>query len=508
MSAAMQAKEMKAPLLRLHAITKRFSGVTALNGVDFELHAGEVHALLGENGAGKSTLIKVLAGVHRADEGAVFMDGNPVDIHQVADAERYGIRVIHQELSLAPNLTVAENIYLGREPKRFGLLNRRQMNEDARTLVKRLGLEEIAAVHLQVSTLSIAQRQLVEIARALSSEARVLILDEPTSSLSGAETEALFVTLDRLRKQGVGIIYISHRLEEVLRLADRITVLRDGSTIGTQQATQVNKRELVHWLVGRDITDYFHRPAHKPGKRALEVRGLRNERVRGVSLQVRYGEILGIAGLVGSGRSELMRAIFGVDRFSEGEIRLDGERVEIHSPGDAVKAGIILIPEDRQGEGLVMMQSVGFNIALPWLKDWIHAARFNRKHRSGIIDRAITSCVIKVSNPDSQPVDSLSGGNQQKVLVSRWMERRPKVLILDEPTRGVDVGAREDMFQVIAGLVEEGMAVILISSDLAEVLSMSHRVAVYRDGAVVKEMAAEEANMEDVMGLLTGVGQI
>jgi ribose transport system ATP-binding protein len=496
------------PLLRLTGVAKRFGGVRALDGVAFDLRAGEVHALLGENGAGKSTLIKTLAGVHMPDAGHIEVDGAPVTIRGVADADRLGIRVIHQELSLAPNLSVAENIYLGAEPTRFGLLSRGRMNDAAAKLIESLGLTELrGAERMPVRELSVAHAQLVEIARALSRRARVLILDEPTSSLSEAETEALFVTLERLKSQGVGIIYISHRLEEIARLADRVTVLRDGRSIGTQDAAGLDRQQLVAWMVGREITDYFHRPPPRTvgpaDVPALEVRGLRNARVHDVSLAVYPGEILGVAGLVGSGRSELVRAIFGVDRRQAGQIFVDGRPVAIARPRDALDAGVVLVPEDRKLQGLVMTNSVAFNLALPWAHRWNPSFLPDRRERAAIVGRAIRGFGIKVADP-AQPVGGLSGGNQQKVLVGRWMEERPKVLILDEPTRGVDVGAREEMFTVLARLVSEGMAVLMISSDLAEVMNMSHRLALYRDGRIVDTVDPRAVTPEAVMHRLTG----
>lgn len=493
----------EAGLLRLEGISKRFGGVKALDNVDFDLREGEIHALLGENGAGKSTLIKVLGGIYIPDTGRIRIDGEAVNIREVSDAERYSIRIIHQELSLAPNLSVAENIYLGREPVRGGFLDRRKMDEDARKLVTSLGLDEIRAVETNICDLSVAHQQLVEIARALSCQVRILVLDEPTSCLSEAEMEALFVTLRRLRSKGVGIIYISHRLEEIIRLADRITVLRDGSSIGTQLTGEVNQRDLVRWMVGRDIVDHFHRPIQRKGETALEVRGLRNAKVRGVSFELRYGEVLGLAGLVGSGRTELARAIFGIDAVEEGEIIIDGQAVTIKNPGDALEAGIVLVPEDRKVEGLVMSQSVGFNLALPWVADWISGIVLNERKRREIIDRAIRNFNIKTARRE-QGIDGLSGGNQQKVLVGRWMEHRPKILILDEPTRGVDVGSREEMFAIIGSLVESGMAVLLISSDLYEVVNTSHRVALYRDGCILGTRGADAINLEEVMEELTG----
>lgn len=491
------------PLLEVEGVTKTFGGVTALNNVSFDLQSGEIHALLGENGAGKSTLIKTLAGVHTPDAGTIRLDGQIVKINNVADADRFGIRVIHQELSLTPNLSIAENIFLGKEPSRLGLINRQQIYRQAKALVDKLGLREIERVRTPVSELSVAQRQLVEIARALSSQARILILDEPTSSLSESETEALFATLDRLRSADVGIIYISHRLEEIIRLADRITVLRDGQSVGTQLTSEVNQRKLVEWMVGRDIVDYFHRPAYRPGEAALEVRHLRNSFINDVSFQLHYGEILGVAGLVGSGRTELARAIFGIDPLDGGEVLVDEKAVPIGSPRDAIDAGIVLVSEDRRKEGLVMTQSLAFNLALPWTEHWNSWGMPDYRKRQEIVNRAISGFKIKAAHPE-QNIGNLSGGNQQKALVGRWMEIRPKVLILDEPTRGVDVGAREEMFRIISTLVEDGMAVLMISSDLAEIMGMSHRIMLYREGQIIDTQMAEELTPEKIMAQLTG----
>jgi ABC-type sugar transport system ATPase subunit len=490
-------------LLRLRGIRKAFGGVHALEGVDFELKAGEIHALLGENGAGKTTLIKVLGGIHLPDAGSIVIDGREASIRNVAEADREGIRIIHQELSLAPNLSVAENIYLGREPHRLGLLNRRSMYQQAESLLAGLGLDVIKDVRADVSKLSVAHQQLVEIARALSTSARILVLDEPTSALSEAETETLFVALRRLRSQGVGMIYISHRLEEIARLTDRVTVLRDGKSIGTQNTTNLDHPQLIRWMVGRDIEDHFRRPSSLAGSPALEVHDLRAAKVDGVNFEVRHGEILGIAGLVGSGRSEMARAIFGIDPVQSGRIAVNGREVEINGPRDALDAGIVLVPEDRKLQGLVLSQSVTFNTALPWLKDWITGFMPNERKRREIVERAIRTFGIKVADP-GQTIDSLSGGNQQKLLVGRWMEHPPKVLILDEPTRGVDVGAREEIFDIIGSLVEGGMAVVLISSDLGEVLNLSNRIAVYRDGRILDTAEADRFTLENIMQLLTG----
>ncbi len=490
------------PLLSLRGVNKRYGGVHALGGVDFTLHAGEIHALIGENGAGKSTLINVLGGLVRPDSGSVEVNGLRVEIRNVAEADRLGIRVIHQELSLAPNLLVAENLFLGREPLWFGLLDRRRMVDEAQRLIALLGLPEIGSPEALVATLSTARQQMVEIARALGVRSQVLILDEPTSSLSEAETAALFNVLRRLREQGVGIIYISHRLEDVRRLADRITVLRDGKNVGTQTVSELDPRTLVRWMVGRDIKDHFPRPPWNPGATALEVRRLCNARVHDVSFMLRRGEILGFAGLVGAGRSELARSLSGIDPIASGEILVEGRTVKIGSPAEARAAGIALVPEDRQRQGLVMTGSVAYNLALPWTRDWIHGIRFDGTRRAQIVARAIGDFAIKVADPE-QNVGSLSGGNQQKVVVGRCMEHPPRILILDEPTRGVDVGAREDVYTILRRLLAAGMAMILISSDLPEVMGLSHRLALYRDGRIVREVLASETTAEDVMAELT-----
>jgi ABC-type sugar transport system ATPase subunit len=490
------------PLMRVSGIRKRFGGVTALDGVDLDLRAGEVHALLGENGAGKSTLIKILGGVYQPDQGEVRIGGTSVKVTDVATADRLGIRLIHQELALAPNLTVAENIFLGREPSRYCLLDRNQLFRDAAALCRGLGLQEISDVRVLVRELSVAQQQMVEIARALSIKARVLVLDEPTASLSEAETERLFAKLCQLRSQGVGIIYISHRLEEIQRIADRITVLRDGRSVGTQHAANVDTTELIRWMVGRELRNHYPRSESRSGSVALRVRNLRGRRVHGVSFDIRYGEILGFAGLVGSGRTDLAQTLFGIEPAWSGEITVDGKPVVIRTPAEALAAGLALVPEDRKREGLVMGQSVAYNLALPWVNHWLHGCMPNEGRRGEIVMRAVRNFAIKTSDVN-ETVSSLSGGNQQKVVVGRWMEKPPKILILDEPTRGVDVGAREEMFGIIHRFVDEGMAVLLISSDLPEVMNLSHRLALYRNGRIARDVPAGEITAEEVMAELT-----
>ena len=494
--------ESTATLLALRGIRKHFGGVVALDGVDFELRAGEIHALLGENGAGKSTLINILGGIHRPDEGEIRVDGKVAQIGSVTDADRLGIRLIHQDLALAPNLSIADNLFLGREPLRFGLLDRRRLVADAERLRDELGLPELGDVRVRIGELSIARRQLVEIARALAVRVRILVLDEPTASLSESETEVLFVKLRRLRSQGVGIIYISHRLEEISRLADRITVLRDGRSIGTQRQADINMQQLITWMVGRELKEHYPRPPHTPGEVALSVRGLRAPGVNDVSFDLCCGEVLGLAGLVGAGRTELAHVLGGFVPSTGGEIVIEGHPVQLHSPADARAAGITLVPEDRKRHGLVMTQTVGFNLALPWTHLWSRGCVPDHKRRDAIVARAMKRFMIKASSAEAK-VDTLSGGNQQKVVVGKWMEQPPKILILDEPTRGVDVGAREEIFALIGRLIAQRMAVLLISSDLPEVMNLSHRLALYRDGRIVRHGAAADFTPEEVMAELT-----
>lgn len=498
------APESTATLLALRGIRKHFGGVVALDGVDFELRAGEIHALLGENGAGKSTLINILGGIHRPDKGEISVDGEAARIGGVSDADRLGIRLIHQELALAPNLSIAENLFLGREPARFGLLDRRRLIADAERLRDEIGLSELGDVRARVGELNVARRQLVEIARALAVRVRILVLDEPTASLSESETEALFGKLRRLRAQGVGIIYISHRLEEISRLADRITVLRDGRSIGTQRAADINIRQLINWMVGRELKEHYPRPPHAPGEVALSVRGLRAPGVNDVSFDLRRGEVLGLAGLVGAGRTELARVLGGLVPATAGEIAVGGRVVRLRDPAAARAAGIVLVPEDRKRDGLVMTQTVGFNLALPWTRLWARGCMPDSRRRDSIVARALKDFAIRTSGADAQ-IGTLSGGNQQKVVVGKWMEQPPKILILDEPTRGVDVGAREEIFALIGRLVAKCMAVLLISSDLPEVMNLSHRIALYRDGRIVREGAAADFTPERVMAELTRV---
>jgi ABC-type sugar transport system ATPase subunit len=499
-------------LLEVRGLRKRFGGTVALGGVDFDVRGGEIHALAGANGAGKSTLIRILAGVHAPDGGELRWEGSPITIPSVAAAERLGIRVIHQELALAPNLSIAENLFLGREPAWFGMVRRRRLIADARRWVSDLGFAELREVTRPVGSLSTGCQQLVEIARALAGRARLLILDEPTASLTAAEAEALFARLAELRSRGTAIIHISHRLDELERLADRITVLRDGASVGTIVAgpgsPRFHRDDLVQRMVGRAVAEHAERPALPPPEResppALTVESLSAGKVREVSFRIRRGEVYGLAGIVGAGRTELARALFGIDPIDSGRVLIDGRPVSLQSPAAALAAGIAMVPEDRKGQGIFPNESVGFQLALPWLREWITAGVVPRPTlRRRLVDRLLGEFAIKTRHRDAS-VGELSGGNQQKGVVARWMHRPPRVLILDEPTRGVDVGARGEMFSIIRRLVEErGLAVLLISSDLPEVTSLCHRLGLMRGGRLVAETDPATTPPEAIMAELT-----
>ncbi len=491
-------------LLRATNISKTFAGVQALQGVSFELRAGEVHAIVGENGAGKSTLTKIITGVHEADDGSLEVNGRVIAKNDPVISRSLGIAIIHQQPALFPDLTVAENIALGLEPPgwwrpiRWGERRRR-----ARELLERVG----AAIDPDavVQSLSMPQQQLVEIARALGADARILILDEPTASLSEREVERLFRMIRDLRSQGVGMIYISHRLDELFQVADRVTILRDGCTVATRPMAEVDRAELIRLMVGRDLTAVFPKQTVTPGEVVLELRGVgrRDANVEGVNLSVRAGEILGLAGLVGAGRTELARILFGLTPADAGEIRLRGNAVEIRSPTHAVELGIAYVPEDRRRHGVLLEMPVAPNISLAILTKiatlgWIDTAR-ERSIASAFVERL----AIKTASIDAVAAN-LSGGNQQKVALARWLATEPAVLILDEPTQGVDVGAKAEIHRLMSELAAKGLAIIMISSELPEILGMSDRIAVMHDGAIMDVMDRAEATQEKLLSLALG----
>jgi ribose transport system ATP-binding protein len=502
---------MPTPRLEVTGARKQFPGVLALDGVSLTLAPGEVLAVVGENGAGKSTLMKVVAGVYQPDAGEVRLDGRPVRFPGPADAIRAGVCLIHQELNLAENLSVADNVFLGRELTVGGglrVLDRREMGARAAELLGRVGLPAGHAA-ARVGGLPPGEKQLVEIARALGMDVRVLIMDEPTSSLTQRETERLYAVIDALKAHGVSVLYISHRLAEVKRCADRVSVLRDGRNAGELGKDQITHDNMVRLMVGRDMTQFYPK-VHRSGVGGPPVLGVRELRYRGgpavpVSLDVRAGEILGMAGLVGAGRTELSEAVFGVRHLTAGGLLLDGRPLRITRPADAIAAGILLVPEDRRLHGLVVPESVGFNLSLPnlgRLGSWLGVRRRAEAelHRTWI-DR------LRVKTPSAaQPVGLLSGGNQQKVVYGKWLARDPRVLILDEPTRGVDVGAKAEIYALVDELAGRGVAVWMITSDMEELLGMADRVVVMHEGKLAGELTRDRLTEEAVMRLATGGG--
>ena len=491
-------------ILKLSEISKSFAGVRALKGVSFDLKAGEVHALVGENGAGKSTLIKVVTGAHAPDEGTMEVLGQVIEGNNPSRARSLGIAAIYQQPALFPDLTVAENIAIGLEPPgpwrvvRWGA--RRRL---ARTLLERIG----AAIdpEAEVRSLTMPEQQLVEIARALGAEAKILIMDEPTASLTDQEVDRLFRVVHDLKSQGVGIIYISHRLEELPRVADRVTALRDGSLVGTRPMDEVDRAELIRMMVGRELSAVFPKVQIAPGEVVLEVKGLgcTASGVHGVSFQVREGEMLGLAGLIGAGRTELARVLFGLTPADSGTILLDGEAVVIDSPGLAVESGIAYVPEDRRRHGVILEMSVASNETLATLGRISTLGMLDfRKEREVAADLS-KRLGVKAASIDS-PVGDLSGGNQQKVALARWLASDPSVLILDEPTQGVDVGAKAEIHRLMGELAAKGMAIVMISSELPEILGMSDRIAVMHGGTIVGTLDRAGATQEAILELALG----
>ena len=486
------------PLLRLSGVSKRFGGVLAVDRVDLTVRAGTVHALLGENGAGKSTLIKMIAGVHEPDSGSIAVHGEPVRIRNTSAAESLGIATIHQELNLVPSMTVAENITLGRTPRRFGLVNRKEMRRIAQQALDRVGLR--IDLDAQVGTLGIAVQQLIEIAKALSVEARVLVLDEPTAALTGTETEQLFRIMRTLRDSGVGMVFISHHLEEITDIADTVTVLRDGTFVDEVPAGTSEDR-LVRLMVGRSIEALFPRRTPTLGQRMLHVDGLTAAgRFAEISLSVRAGEVVGLAGLVGAGRTELLRAIAGADAYDSGEVRVADTPVPAADIRAAVANGIGHVPEDRKSQGLVSLLPVEDNIGLATLRSSGRGPLADRRGQHHHAREISDTLQIKMDSV-RQPVSALSGGNQQKVVFGRWLLAGSRILLLDEPTRGVDVGSKVEIYELINSLTANGTAVLLASSELPEVLGMSDRVIVMSRGRVAGELSPDEATQDTVMSL-------
>jgi ABC-type sugar transport system ATPase subunit len=502
-------------MLQIKSVSKSFPGVRALRNVSLTVRRGEVHALLGENGAGKSTLMKILSGVYTGYQGAIYLDGQPLALQGPRDAQRHGIAIIHQELNLVPELTIAENLFLGREPGTpLHTLDRRRMERETRALLERLNLS--LPPDRPVKWLRVGEQQLVEIARALGQGARLLILDEPTSALSETEAERLFTLIAALKGEGVTMIYISHRLDEIFRIADRITVLRDGEYVGTRRAEETGPDELIRMMVGRPLNDLFPKEAAAPGDEALRVEGLgllpdgeRGGRALGdISFTLRRGEILGVAGLMGAGRTELLEALFGVHgpHRTGGRIVVAGRERRIASPRDAIRTGLAFVTEDRKDKSLITTLSVGHNITLAALRAFLTGGFLRTGAENEAVRRSMEQLRIKAPGPAAL-VDTLSGGNQQKVALAKCLLTRPGVLLLDEPTRGIDVGAKAEIYTLISRLARNGAGIVMASSELPEILAMCDRVLVLCEGRLTAELTRAEATQERIMEAATPSGR-
>ncbi len=486
-------------LLEMKGISKSFPGVKALQNVGLQLRAGEVHALLGENGAGKSTLIKVLGGIYHAEEGEIYVEGQKVRIDSVAAARLAGVSIVHQELVLVPYMTVAENIFLGREPGSRFNIHRAKMTEEAQKLLD--AYEMNIDADALVEQLTIAQQQMVEIVKAISFQSKILVMDEPTSSISDKEVGFLFETMRMLTKKGVGIIYISHKMSELEEICDRVTVMRDGQTVGTREVKTTKKDDLIALMVGRELTNYYTRDYQEPGEVILKCEHISDGKmVKDASFELRKGEIIGFAGLVGAGRSETMKAIFGLTPHMTGDVYVNGQKVHIRTPVEALKYRIALVPESRKEEGLYRVQSVRFNSTIEVLGQFIRNLRVDVKKEEEITQKYIDLMATKTPSQE-QIIGNLSGGNQQKVMIGRWLATDPQILILDEPTRGVDVGAKAEIYAIMNELVKKGMSIIMISSELPEIINMSDRVYVMNEGRVTGCLDHESVTQEAIMQL-------
>ncbi|KSU82018.1 ribose transport system ATP-binding protein [Fictibacillus enclensis] len=492
------------PLVQLSGIYKSFSDVHVLKDVNFEVRPGEVHALMGENGAGKSTLMKIMAGIYQRDKGTAMVKGKEVHFSSPKEAEEMGIGVVHQELNIIPYLTVTENLFLGKELTygKSGILRTGAMRKQARKALEALGVKiDPDAV---AGELSVGQQQMIEIAKVLETNSDCIIMDEPTAALTDREIEALFEVIEKLRNQGVGIVYISHRMEEIFRICDRISVLRDGNFIGTKMVSETDFDEIVSMMVGRELGDRFPVRQVTIGPERLRVENLsRNEHFKDIHFDVKQGEILGVAGLMGAGRTEIMEAIFGYKKKDSGTVYLDGQRLNISKPADAIAAGLAFVTEDRKDKGLVIGMTVRENFTLTNLKAVSKNGILSARSEQEETDRLIKKLHVKTSGRE-QTVKSLSGGNQQKIVIGKWVNNQPKVLILDEPTRGVDVGAKKEIYQIMNELTEQGVSIIMVSSELPEILGMSDRILVIHEGKIAKILHRQEADQEKIMHAATG----
>lgn len=498
---------MTAQLLEMKGIDKSFSEVKVLQQAQFSLESGELHALMGENGAGKSTLMKILNGIYMRDGGTVKVKGVEQSLSSPSAALQLGIVMIHQELNLIPHLTVMENIFLGREFT-FGptkLIDWRKMKRESTRFLSQLGLA--IDPDTIVGELSVGQQQMVEIAKALSMNTEILVLDEPTAALTDKEIDALFDVIASLKKRGVGMIYISHRMEEIFRMCDRITVMRDGRYVGTERVQETNMDQIVKMMVGREIKDRFPKADIKIGEEKLKVEGLSQKGIlHDISFSVRAGEIVGLAGLMGAGRTELAKALFGVSKIDRGTISVSGKAITLRKPMDAIRAGIALVTEDRKDEGLLLPMSVSDNLSMTNLTTVSSLGFLSGAKEKQLSDKMMKQLLIKASS-GAQPVGSLSGGNQQKVVIGKWLATNPQVFILDEPTRGVDIGAKKEIYDLMNKLASEGVAILMISSELPEVLGMSDRILVMHEGKISGHFTKEEATQENIMMCATGGGE-
>lgn len=494
---------MENDVLEMRNISKQFSGVYALKDMHLNLKKGELHAIVGENGAGKSTLIKILGGIYKPDSGKIYMNGIEQKISDVKDARAKGINIIHQEICLVPYLSVYENIFLGREiTNALHLKDKRLMRQKAQKILDDLNIN--IPPNTLIKELTIAQQQLVEIVKAISFDVKILVMDEPTSSLAENEVQTLFEVIEKLKKDGVSIIYISHKMDEIFQIADTVTVIRDGNYVSTKPVENTTADELVRLMVGRKIENFYIRTFNPKGEVALEVSNFNSQNYfHDINFHVRKGEIVGFAGLIGAGRSEIMLSIFGAQKYDSGQIRLHSKEIQIRKPKDAIQNGIAMVPEDRKGQGLVLTNTVGFNITLAALKYLIHRKFISKKKAAHLVDKYVNDLMIKTRNHEQLAIE-LSGGNQQKVVFGKWLATQPEILILDEPTRGVDVGAKAEIYRIMNDYAKRGLAIIMVSSELPELINMCDRIYVMHEGQIKAELDKNDFSQDIIMKYATG----